>query len=173
MKVTMFAMRTSDIRAVNVPGPGNGTLIMTKDSGDLANPFAVYRIDADLPETWSGRVNRKSPYLDEAINELRRAVVENFASDGTQSLERGGMLKDLLRAVEDKTDEELAALTRMASTGHHVLGGLVAQGPPKVKVEGRLNISINALDAKSVVERSPDIARAIADELRKRDIDLD
>jgi hypothetical protein len=165
MKVSLFAVRTADIAEVSAGG-GKGTVIRMQDS---EVPLPVYRVDADLPETWSGRVAERSPYLDQAMATLREAVVKQIGvSDGTMRIERGKALKDLLNAVEDKTDVELKAIIKVATSAHEVVAGLVAMnGAPKPVVSGGIVININALDAKGVIERSADIARAIQLELEK------
>ena len=123
MKISMFAVRTSDIAEVGV-GDGKGVVIKIKDS-EILHP--VYRVDADLPETWTGRVAENSPYLNEAMAKLREAVVKQIGvSDGTAGIERGRMLKELLLAVENKTDAELSFAVKLLSTVHQVEGGLVA-----------------------------------------------
>jgi hypothetical protein len=163
MKVSLFAVRTADIAEVSAGG-GKGTVIRMQDS---EVPLPVYRVDADLPETWSGRVAEKSPYLDEAFAKLREAVVKQIGiSDGTARIERGHMLKDLLKAVENKTDDELSAVIKLAESTTTLIEGVVGTSIRRV-TPGGITININALDAKGVIERSADIAKAIQLELEK------
>jgi len=112
MKISMFVMRTQDIAETKSGEGGEGAIIKMKDS---EAPFAVYRVDADFPETSLGRVADKSPYLDQAFAELRRAIVGHLGfSDGTASLDRGRMLRELLEAAQSKTDEELGFMVKLA-----------------------------------------------------------
>jgi hypothetical protein len=117
MKITMFAVRTNDLLGMCVRVPEDTILV------EIKRGAPIVRVDAD-PQTdpVSGKLLMRSPAVHEVFNEFKTQAAAMLFEEKSDSVKRGELLKELLLAVEGKTDAELAAVTKVAKNVSSLCG---------------------------------------------------